>query len=338
MSFCLFVLLTTCVYLCMNECKLNFFFLNLSSNRYMGYQFTRGANVAYSLYGSKTGFGGCSKSTFINSFYTLDGLTTFVQSVGLSLSDIYTQGYYNGGEGGGGGDNNTEGGCTSALMCGEDKKQSNYFIQASFTDGTCHPSGYSETTDTLSSLNSALSKESCAKISSDTAYTLLTYSQTCTALSGGQCPDPHSILAECEAKYVEFDQYTLNEGKDDSKPYRYIFGSLFYLVAFGIAGYTYLLMKKKQQEKSVDDGYSSHRDTYEPPLAQPYAPSRQLSIQSVAHSVAESVKSVAQSVKDAIQAPSEDDAQEPLGTSSSQESKTKRRGPFALLRRGRNKK
>ena len=303
----------------------------------MGYQYARGANIAYSLYGSQSGSGGCSKSTFINSFYTLDGLSTFVESVGLSLSDVYTYGYsqQEGGGGGGGGEGNN-GGCTSALICGENNKQANTFIQASFTDGRCNLSGYSETADTLSSLNLALEKQSCVKISQDTALTLLTYSQTCTALSGGQCPDPSGILAECEAKYVEFDQFILNEGKDDSMPYRYVLGSVFYLIALGILGYTFLLMRKQKQGKE-QDSYQSNNEAL---LAEPYAPSRTLSIQSVAHSVAESVKGVARAVKDVISS-EEDDTQEPLGTLSSESSSfksKKRSGPFAMLRRGRGRK
>jgi hypothetical protein len=300
----------------------------------MGSQFTRGANVAYSLYGSKSAFGGCSKSTFINSFYTLDGLYTFAQSVGLSLGDIYTYGYYQQQEGEGG--DHEGGGCTSALICGEDKKHPNTFIQASFTDGMCDLSGYSATTDTLSSLNSALSKQSCVKISADTLANLLTYSQTCTALSGAQCPDRHGILAACEAKNVGFEKYTANEGKDRSDPYHYVFGTLFFLMALGLAAYT-LVLRKKQQGDGQNEPYKNYESQDDQNLAQPYIPSRTLSIQSVAQSVAASVKDMAHSIKGAI-SPSEDDRIEPLASASGESAKSKKRGPFALLRRGRNKK
>ena len=202
----------------------------------MGDQYVRGANVAYSLYGSKSGLGGCRRSTFINSFYTLDGIDSFLQSIGYAIKDVYNYG-----------DGDNQGGCTSALMCGENNQESNTFIQASFTDGMCNLSGYSETTDTLSSLNSALEEQSCVKISQYTAFFLLTKSQACTVLNGRQCPDPNGVLAECEAKHVEFNQFIRNEGNHNALSHRYVvLGCCFFLVALGIAGHTFILIKKRQ--------------------------------------------------------------------------------------------
>jgi hypothetical protein len=246
--------------------------------------------------------GGCSKSTFINSFYTLDGLYSFTQSTGISLSNLYTYGYNNGEEGENQ-DNKEGGGCTSALTCGDTKKAENSFIQATFSGGTCSPSAYSSTTDTLSALNSALDKQSCVKISSDTALNLLTYSQTCTALSGSQCPDPHGFLADCEQKYSEFDAFVLSGGKDPSQRDHFLYGSLLYVLAFLIYGFA-LQKKEKADVKSVDaakfidpDASTDKESSLEKPKP----------IQNVALSFARTVSYAAQGVSNVVKEVMDDD-------------------------------
>ena len=288
----------------------------------MGYQFTRGANVAYSLYGSKSVFGGCSKSTFINSFYTLDGLTAFATATGISLDSLYTYGSSGNGNGGEGQNKNENGGCTSALTCGSDKKVENSFIQATFTDGMCLPSGYSETTDTLTSLNKELEKQSCVKISVDTVYSLLTYSQSCTALSGSQCPDPHGILADCEQKYQEFEQFVVQGGRDPSKTTRFVWGSLLYVAAFLIYGFAVIKKEKFEEMKNVDSTAfvsPSDSDAVQQDLANmdpAPTPVRTLSIQHAAASFAKTVslasRSVSNAVKEALEDDDDDEVENPV--------------------------
>ena len=257
-------------------------------SRYMGYEYHRGANVAYSLYGSKSGVGGCSKATFINSFYTLDGLYTFTQSTGISLSSIYSYSYFDncGGDGNGAD-------FSSALTCGDDKKNQNIFIRATFRDAYCQPAKYIATTDTLSALNTALDKQSCVKISTDTAMSLLSYSQTCTALSGSQCPDPHGILIDCEETRQQFNTFiTMGDVK---KPIRIMNGSLLFIMAFLIYGFAQMRKKKVVKESSK-----------EKPLLEP-ARSRNLSISSLAVNFARTVSIGAQGVFDVVKEVLSDD-------------------------------
>jgi hypothetical protein len=278
----------------------------------MGFQYTRGANVAYSLYGSQSGFGSCSSSTFINSFYTLDGLYSFAQATGVSLSSVPSSGYNDREL------NEQQQVCTQALTCGDSNKQENTFIQASFTDGLCQPAGYSATLDTLDTLNKDLMKQSCVKISYDTALSLLMYSQTCTALSGSQCPDPHGILADCEQKYVAFQQFVALDGEDPTKPRRYVTASLMFVAAFLIYGFALLKKEKMELESreqmkadlAAEKSVSFEKDRALVESSSPASSYPTISIQNAAISFARSVSMAAQPAVNVIKDVFEDDVDE----------------------------
>jgi hypothetical protein len=95
---------------------------------YMGYTECFRANAAYSLYGILAGEEdqGCNKHTFINSFFTTQGLEVFTQSVelaGVSFSenDNYNAGDDQNGDDGGG----YPGGVTSECYYEEDENDAN---------------------------------------------------------------------------------------------------------------------------------------------------------------------------------------------------------------------
>uniref|UniRef100_A0A7S1FZR3 Uncharacterized protein n=1 Tax=Corethron hystrix TaxID=216773 RepID=A0A7S1FZR3_9STRA len=178
----------------------------------------RASNVAYSLYGVLPGDNsfwrrsGCSKSTFINSFFTLDGLYNFVAASNAKVSNAYSSSYCseyssdddeNSGSGdkrrlSGSGDGE---GTYSTLGCSSTGR----FVQDIFDSESCYGANYLYTVDTLDNLNESLEDHmQCTMIykkdKMDYATQLLSYSQTCTITGEYKefCPDPHGVLMTYE--------------------------------------------------------------------------------------------------------------------------------------------
>jgi hypothetical protein len=219
----------------------------------MGFNYKMGGNVAYSLYGEKDGVKGskCSKRTFINSFYSLDGLVAFTTAAGINLSANYA--YANQYQRQLGGDNNNNrqyNNNQNNVNGGQNKNNYNQmtqglycnpvtmlFEEAMFTDKSMSPAYYSSTVDTLSDLNKALSKISCvqvynSKTGDNYASSLLQYSVSCLPSDGAQCPDRYGKLAICEAKFDSNEQY-LHASSSHYTPenIRYLVGGLFFVAS-----------------------------------------------------------------------------------------------------------
>jgi len=223
---------------------------------YMGFNYKQGGNVAYSLYGEKDGQKGykCSKKTFINSFYSSDGLTSFATAAGINLSSNYkytnNKNYrrelannennnnrqYNNNQNNvnGGNKNNNMNSYTQGLYCNPVTMQ---FEEAMFTDKSMNPTYFSSTVDSLTDLNKALSKISCVQIynrntGENYASSLLLYSDSCEPSDGTQCPDRYGKLATCEAKFTKNDGYLQASSKKlNAENIRYLIGGLFFVAS-----------------------------------------------------------------------------------------------------------
>jgi hypothetical protein len=155
-----------------------------------------GANVAFSLYGILPGdvtstFNPCNRGTFINSFFTMDGLQSFVKASNgnVDISSLNEQ---------------CSGGMSTS--CSADGK----FVVDSFNGG-CYAKNYVATLDTLDSLNKALeSHMSCALIysSGDTNYAsdILSQSQQCS-FDMKSCPDPYRLVEKYELNFAMAQRY-----------------------------------------------------------------------------------------------------------------------------------
>jgi hypothetical protein len=162
-----------------------------------------GANVAYSLYGILPGdaastFNPCNRGTFINSFFTKDGLQSFVKaSKGkIDISSLDEQ--CNGG---------------TSTSCSADGT----FEVASFNGG-CFPSNYVATVDTLDSLNKALESDmNCVLIysSGGTNYAsdILSQSQQCS-FDMASCPDPYGLVGKYEFNFAMAQRYSKYKAPD----------------------------------------------------------------------------------------------------------------------------
>jgi len=173
-------------------------------NWYMGLQPCMGANVAYSLYGILDGAtdaesNPCNKENFVNSFFTTDGLTTFAYASNgnVDTSNLYQQCTENG-------DYAYSTGCSSTGT----------FTMDTF-NGHCTSNNYYATTDSLSSLNSALGDMSCVLVYSsdgsiDLASDLLAQSVECSVNlgHGKSCPDPHGLLTKYEYNFSKAQKYS----------------------------------------------------------------------------------------------------------------------------------
>jgi hypothetical protein len=172
------------------------------------------ANVAFSLYGQLSGqsFSACNKDTFINSFYTNTGFTAFSKAMyyagatGFSSSSSYTAE------------------CQGGYGIGCDS--SGGFAMHQYSTSVCNPANRTKTTNTLSSLNTAMKNVQCTQIYSksksygyssssysngddntDDGYTarskttlsLLDNSAACFYQNvyspDGTCPDPYGKIA-----------------------------------------------------------------------------------------------------------------------------------------------
>lgn len=189
---------------------------------YMGSVPPMGANVAFSLYGSLKGerFRGCNKNTFINSFYTNTGFTDFTTALsyaGITFSSSsYSTTCYNG----------------KSVAC----DSTNGFAVHTYSTNECNPYYFSGVADTMTDLNSGMSKVTCTEIynakknkyyySDDdgtspyygSALQLLEYSSACNYMDymslDGNCPDPYGIVN----KYVENYSAGIKQKHDD--PYK----------------------------------------------------------------------------------------------------------------------
>jgi len=184
---------------------------------WIGTKECRESNVAYSLYGVLQdqhllwGQSGCSKSTFINSFFTLDGLYSFVAASNGQISSNYTSSYcsqyYSGDDDGNSnsGDRRLSGSgdgddvAYTTLGC----SATGNFTQDLFLSAYCNGAAYNETLDPLDEFNLSLEDMGCQLIYSskiDYASQLLYYSQVCSIMGEYKyfCPDPHGIIMTYE--------------------------------------------------------------------------------------------------------------------------------------------
>jgi len=175
-----------------------------SNSWYVGMGKCMGSNVAYSLYGvlPDDTFGRkespCSSKTFINSFFTTDGLTSFVKASDgkVDTSAIYTQCEWY--------DNNKA--YTATTGC----SAKGQFTTDTFLGSGCLGYNYNDTVNELEELNANLTKMECTLIySSDEsvnnyASKLLTYSESCTidGVNALYCPNPNGILTAYEYNFA----------------------------------------------------------------------------------------------------------------------------------------
>lgn len=173
------------------------------NNWYMGMGECVGTNVAYSLYGILPGdwnvrkSNPCVKRTFINSFFTTDGLRSFALASNGEI-DI----------------TNVNQACTSlgngystTLGCSERGQ-----LQVDdFYGYDCNGLYYNSTLDTLDWLNSNFThdmqceliyKHDGSGVTVDYATQLLTYSMACNGESNSFCPDPYGLLKAYEYNFA----------------------------------------------------------------------------------------------------------------------------------------
>ncbi len=224
-----------------------------------------GSNVAYSLYGVfpsdsiKRKESPCSQKTFINSFFTNDGLTSFVQASGGSIdtSSINQQcAWYDGNK-----KYTTTLGCSAAGR----------FTTDTFLDGGCFGYNYNYTVDELETLNESLQGMDCKLIySSDGsvnyASSLLSYSEVCTTYGINKyfCPDPYKLISKYEynfamaqknANYTTTDKSQYSSTADSVKAATSLATSFILFIAglalFATSGVQLIAMKRN---KKVDEG------------------------------------------------------------------------------------
>ena len=181
-----------------------------SNSWYVGMGKCMGANVAFALYGVLYDDGSissrdhCSKKTFINSFFTTDGLTSFARAgnVDIRAQSQQCAWYYENGE---------KTGYTVTTGCSATGR----FTTDIFSGRGCLGYNYYNTTNYLETLNDSLEKEmQCTliyeskndgqKVKTDYATTLLTYSEACTVegIYKNRCPNPHKIVSTYEYNFA----------------------------------------------------------------------------------------------------------------------------------------
>lgn len=176
---------------------------------YMGNTYCVRANVAFSLYGTAAGKeGGCSRGTYINSFFTTGGVQAFVQAVSnnginavsSSTSSVTSEcqvtsndNYYEYYESYGNGEKIDPYATSIGLTC-----HGGNFRQSKFQSATCSLGSEQRVIDRLRSFNNDISDMKCIQIydastGMDTASNLLSSSTACTS-TVDDCPDPHGKL------------------------------------------------------------------------------------------------------------------------------------------------
>jgi hypothetical protein len=183
---------------------------------YMGKIPSMQANVAFSLYGHLNGqgtFEGCNQLTFINSFYTTTGYTAFSKALYYAgVTGFSSSGVSYGAE------------CQGGYGVGCDS--SGGFAVHQYSTSVCNPANITATTNTLTSLNSAMKNVQCSQIysrsrsygsssssssngddstddgystRSSTSLSLLDNSAACFYQNvyspDGTCPDPYGKIA-----------------------------------------------------------------------------------------------------------------------------------------------
>ena len=218
---------------------------------YMGLSECFRANVAYSLYGVLQGEEdkGCNKNTFINSFFTTSGIstfTTYMATAGVTFteaaegaadisSDCQAVQNDNGDEQAADVENSSSNNVKVNYMstsygvgCAD---KSNHFVMKNYGGAYCDEREVREVTDTLDTFNNDLSQVNCIAIYDDavvaneednqqnnnggSATSLLTYSEPCNVhLYSGQCPDPYGKLsrdARASAHTMAFNDHPRRE-------------------------------------------------------------------------------------------------------------------------------
>jgi hypothetical protein len=174
-------------------------------NWWLGMGLCVGANVAYTLYGILPGDNmgkkesPCSKKTYINSFFTTDGLYSFAKategSVDVSAAPQYC-GYYS-----------NDYYYTMTTGCSSSGK----FTLDTFYGKGCIGAYYNSTLDTLDDMNANLTASmECTQIYAsdgsayDYATELLTYSTSCLPYGNNKyfCPDPYHKLKTYEYNFA----------------------------------------------------------------------------------------------------------------------------------------
>lgn len=239
---------------------------------YVGMGQCMGSNVAYALYGVLPSDtigrkqSPCSAKTFINSFFTTDGLTSFAAASG-GVVDIYSLNqqcsWY-----GGANKYSTTTGCSATGR----------FTTDTFLGSGCLGYNYNDTMDELETLNQSLETMDCSLIySSDGkvnyASSLLYKSEACTTngLNKNFCPDPHKMVSTYEYNFAMAQQYpnytvTTKTGYATSESAANFFKATasFILFASGFAlfaGSAYQMMRNKRNNR-FEDGISEPERTY----------------------------------------------------------------------------
>jgi hypothetical protein len=201
------------------------------------------ANVAYSLYGVKTGknapssISACSSPYYINSFFTTAGIESFGDNVGIDYEDAGASSECDNEEGDDDDneDNNNNGDdhgnnemlYENYLSYGTGCSSSGNFIQAQFQGAYCDGNHFLAATDDFEDLNEAFEELGCLQVygfvSSDdedgdnegddnddnAAYNLLSYSAACSHTEYPEryperCPDPHGYKKKRDANLYNY--------------------------------------------------------------------------------------------------------------------------------------
>lgn len=256
---------------------------------YMGLSECFRANVAYSLYGVLEGEEdkGCNKNTFINSFFTTSGISTFTNYMttagavftetedGAAAVSSDCQAVQN--------ENNGEQAADEATSSNNVKvnamstsygvgcaDRSNHFVMKTYGGAYCDEREALEVTDTLDTFNNDLSQVNCIAIYDSAAVAneegnqqnnnggsatgLLTYSEPCNVhLFSSQCPDPYGKLsreARASAHTMAFNDHPRRE------VVKTVFSWLlmcFGWILIGTSGLVYFRkMKALDSQKSAD--------------------------------------------------------------------------------------
>jgi hypothetical protein len=195
----------------------------------MGYTHCFRANAAYSLYGVLKGNkdNGCTRGTYINSFFTNYGVDAFepiMEAAGVFSEDdedSYTAECQDGDDDNDGNDGGGYGGGTSYANKGDNMGSTSYgmscngnqFVTKKFRGRSCDGKDEIEVTDLLESFNEAIEQVQCVQVYSGSngnngddnnnnngddesiASELLSSSKACSLREfPSQCPDPYGKL------------------------------------------------------------------------------------------------------------------------------------------------
>ena len=238
------------------------------------------ANAAYSLYGVLKGEKdtGCNAKTFINSFFTTNGVETFteyMQYAGKSFSsgnnddDAYAGGVSAGCEAAQNDDYNGhddgyayqhkanigQGYTSYGVGCSADRE----YVEKTFKGQYCAESSTSHVTDSLSTFNKEMAGISCQSIYSSSGNAendggapveLLAFSRSCSVLEYPKaCPDPHGKLLKYERRLEDSTGFEHNKRKER---FRKIMSWILLIVGFlliAVALTSYFNKKSKTNKK-----------------------------------------------------------------------------------------